>query len=366
MKYGVFGGSFNPPHNEHKEICIQVKKSLGLDKIIILPCGNAPHKKHLLPFETRCEMTKILFHESDYIIDELENELEGLANSARLLPILKEKYKDITFIIGGDSIIDMDTWIEPEKVMTTCPIAVVAREERSEKFLSAVEKYRRIGSNIRIVDYIGGDVSSTLARTYFALGLPCPFLINELNSYIMDKSLYKNYDYILEPLQKKLTEKRLLHTKYVAIMAVRLNEQLKLPYNKVMISALLHDNAKYSDKQETYYKNLYCNNAYAHAFVGAEEAEKDFGITDTEILDAIRFHTTGRANMSDLEKLIFLADFVEETRTFGGVSKIRESALKDFDKGFKNAIKHQWDYLKGKPDICPLTEECYRYYIKNE
>lgn len=365
MKYGIFGGSFNPPHNEHKEICKRVKEALGLDKIILLPCGNAPHKTHLLPFETRCTMLEFLFEGENYVIDRIENELEGLTNSARVLPILKEKYGDITFIIGGDSMIDMDTWIEPVKVMTTCPIAVVARGEKSSKLLYAVKKYQDLGADITLVDYVGGIASSTLVRTYERVGLACPFIPKKLNDSIAQNRLFNEYGNILEKLSKKLTAKRLEHTKYVVIMAVRLNEQLHLPYEKVLISALLHDNAKYSAKTSTTYNGINCTGAYAHAFVGAEEAETDFNITDTEILNAIRFHTTGKANMSDLEKLIFLADLVEETRDFDGVSELREISLADFNKGFAEAVRRQQLFLDGKEDICPLTAECYQYYIIN-
>lgn len=365
MKYGIFGGSFNPPHREHKEICKQVKESLGLAKIVLLPCGNAPHKKNLLPFETRRDMLEITFPESDFIIDELENEIDGVATSVRTLPMLKEKYGDVTFIIGGDSMIDMDKWVEPEKVMTTCPIAVVARDERSERFFEAVEKYRKLGADITIIDYVGKEASSTLVRTCVALELPCSFISSELRAYIEEKSLYKSFDTILSRLQEKLSEKRLLHTKNVALMAVKLNEQLNLPYNEVMISALLHDNAKFSEKKSTFWNGIYMDGPYAHAFVGAEEAEKDFAINDPAILDAVRFHTTGRANMSELEKLIFLADFVEETRNFEGVERIREIALNDFEQGFLEAVKHQWEYLQDKEDVCPLTEECYKFYIKS-
>lgn len=363
MKYGVFGGSFNPPHNEHKNICEMAKKELGLDKIILLPCGNAPHKTNLVPFEQRTEMLSILFG-SEAIIDDIENKIDGLTNSARILPILKEKYGDIVFIIGGDSMIAMDRWIEPIKVMTTCPIAVVSRETRSKELIDAVQKYRGLGADITILNYVGGESSSTMIRTYFELALTPPRIPLKLTEYIVENNLYSTYSALLQEVSKRLPEKRLAHTKEVVLMAIRLNAKLNLPYNKVFISALLHDIAKYSDKKEIYYDNMLIKEPVAHAFLGAEIAKDELGIEDIEILNAIRYHTTGRANMSDLEKLIYLSDYIEETRSFDGVERVRNMSLKNFDEGFIQAVTNQMKFLEGKENISPLTSECYNFYTK--
>lgn len=363
MKYGIFGGAFDPPHYEHKQICEQVKKELGLEQIILVPSGNAPHKKGLTAYSRRVEMLSILFG-SDCIYDDIENTLDGVTNTARVLPLLKAKYKDVCFIIGGDSMIAMDSWIDPLTVMTTCPIVVVSRKEKSAKLIQAIEKYRKLGSDIRLVDYIGKDCSSTLCRTYSELDLDNPLIPKAEAEYIKATGLYSEYSELVAEVSSRLTEKRAEHTKQVVLMAVRLNEQLGLPYDKVFKSAVLHDVAKYSQKTETVYNRMKMSGAYAHAFVGSEIAEAEFGIKDPEILDAIRFHTTGRANMTKLEKLIFLADYVEETRNFEGVSEIRKLSLENFEKGFIQAVERQTDFLKDKPDVCPLTRECYEYYHK--
>ena len=84
-----------------------------------------------------------------------------------------------------------------------------------------------------------------------------------------------------------------------------------------------------------------------------------------EIIEAIRYHTTGRANMSTLEKLIFLADLIEPSRDYPGVEEIREVAYQDFEKGFLLAVKRSKKYLEErKVPIYYLTEECYNYYVK--
>ena len=97
-----------------------------------------------------------------------------------------------------------------------------------------------------------------------------------------------------------------------------------------------------------------------HDFTGAYLAEYRFGVTDGEVLDAIRFHTSGRENMSPLGKLIFLADMLESERKFEGVELLRGAFMEDLDKCFLLALEHQIAYLRqsGK-NIYPLTERAY-------
>ena len=101
-----------------------------------------------------------------------------------------------------------------------------------------------------------------------------------------------------------------------------------------------------------------------HAFLGAYIAEKVLGVTDKEILDAIRYHTSGRANMSTLEKLIFVADMVEEGRTYEGVEYLRDLYEKeDFEHCFRECLKEEVVHLINKKQyIYEKTLEAYDYY----
>lgn len=364
MRYGIFGGSFDPPHKEHKAICEQVKTELGLDNIVLVPCGNAPHKKGLTPFKDRVKMLEILFKDSGYIIDKIESELEGLTNTARILPLLKEKYGDIVFIIGGDSMISMDSWIDPITVMTTCPVAVVSREKQSDELMSMVTKYRQLGADIQLVNYVGKQCSSTAARTLVRLDYPNPYITDEVSAYIKDARLYSEYDRFLVEVRTLVDERRFKHTQGVVLMALKLNEQLNLPYESVFLSALLHDVCKNYDLDKR--KHCEANKPWEHAFTGADYVKTKLGITNEDIINAIRYHTTGRSNMSQLEKLIYLADIIEETRNFPGVDTLRRISLENFENGFKEALIRQVRYLESKgQDIYYLTLECYNHYINN-
>ena len=102
-----------------------------------------------------------------------------------------------------------------------------------------------------------------------------------------------------------------------------------------------------------------------HQFAGAYMAERTFGIKDEHILNAIRYHTTGRENMCALEKLIFLADLLEDGRDFDGVEKLRKIFKRSLDDCLFAALERQINYLKSKGNVCALTQRAYNY-LKEE
>ncbi|MDE7305811.1 MAG: bis(5'-nucleosyl)-tetraphosphatase (symmetrical) YqeK, partial [Clostridia bacterium] len=103
-----------------------------------------------------------------------------------------------------------------------------------------------------------------------------------------------------------------------------------------------------------------------HQYSGAFVAEKYFGVNDENILDAIRFHASGKANMSPIAKLIYLCDMLEEGRTFDGVENLRRIFYEDTDECLLACLTHQLDYLKKSgEEIYPLTRQAYEYYKEN-
>ena len=97
--------------------------------------------------------------------------------------------------------------------------------------------------------------------------------------------------------------------------------------------------------------------------IGENIAKTVLGVTDCDILNAIKYHTTGRANMSTLEKIVYIADLIEPSRKYQMVTYLREVVENNFDSGFKISVKEVLDFLKqGGNEIYYLTEECYNYY----
>ncbi|MDE7265595.1 MAG: bis(5'-nucleosyl)-tetraphosphatase (symmetrical) YqeK, partial [Clostridia bacterium] len=99
-----------------------------------------------------------------------------------------------------------------------------------------------------------------------------------------------------------------------------------------------------------------------HQYTGAYVAEREFNVSEEDILNAVKYHTSGRADMSPLEKLIFLSDMLEEGRTFEGVNELRALFKKDVDECLLTALKRQIDYLNSKGEkIYEKTIEAYEF-----
>ncbi|MDY2918776.1 MAG: bis(5'-nucleosyl)-tetraphosphatase (symmetrical) YqeK [Anaerococcus sp.] len=184
---------------------------------------------------------------------------------------------------------------------------------------------------------------------------------------MFDIDSYK--DRLLEDIGKK----RYKHSLRVVDAALKLSEDLDIDVDKVKIAAFLHDCAKYNE--ERYIRELdlkidekiHPTSPVIHAFVGAEVAKKVYNIKDNDILDAIRYHTTGRANMSLYEKIVFLADAIEEKRDYPGVEDIREKAFEDIDEGLLECLDHNIKFLIDKKSyIESLTFEARNYLIKEK
>ena len=168
---------------------------------------------------------------------------------------------------------------------------------------------------------------------------------------------------------------RLMHQEKVVEMALFLNDkyQLGLDEEKIKLAGILHDYCKVDSdevilaKLVKYEKDaLKKYQAYlpvVHGILAYYEVQEDLGINDPEILNAIRYHTTGRISMSPMEILIYVSDAVEETRTYPNCKFYRESVMQDFYHGFFTILKGTYFHLldKGLP-IEKNTKEAYLYY----
>ena len=153
---------------------------------------------------------------------------------------------------------------------------------------------------------------------------------------------------IHEKLRATQKERRYFHTLGVVKEAVRLAPRYGVPEEKAKIAALLHDCAKNFD--ETRFLEIAADYgvtldeyaikepALVHAFLGAAVAYRDYGVTDKEILDAIYYHTTARANMTNLEKLVYIADMIEPGRTMPQAEELRKMVEEDLDRALIYAI----------------------------
>jgi predicted HD superfamily hydrolase involved in NAD metabolism len=157
------------------------------------------------------------------------------------------------------------------------------------------------------------------------------------------KSIMNNMDIQIK-LEKIMLRERFEHSLRVRDTALSLAALNNCSSEKAEVASLLHDVARdmpLDDMQDILIKSgshtdmsdpIFQSHQLLHAFVGREIAEKEFGIEDAEILRSIELHTTGGESMSVLDKVLFVADFIEPGRSFSGVDEGRELAYNDLDK----------------------------------
>lgn len=364
----IFGGAFDPPHKEHVRICKAALSELGADRLVIVPTYQPPHKSAgYLSFEERCSLIRKAFCGMDIVIDDIERK-RGADNCAyKVLPLLKEKYGDIVYLIGGDSAAHFDTWKKPEEVAKVCPIAVAARGGYENVQEDIDRLTGRFGGEFILLSCVGEDISSSALKTRLLLGedvesLPCAVL-----DEIREKHLFEEYKPWIERLKGYQTEELFEHSKAVVKRAIEFNSKhnLKQDFSKVFTAALLHDNAKQRPSLDGLdVPSDAVGTPVLHQFLGAEKARRDFGIADSVILEAIRCHTTAKAAMTTFEKLIYTADSLSDDRDYEPIPKLRGIAIADFEEGFLATLKYTYEKLLAKGGaIYPLTVAAYEYYI---
>ncbi|MCI9610214.1 MAG: nicotinate (nicotinamide) nucleotide adenylyltransferase [Oscillibacter sp.] len=364
MKIGVYGGAFNPPHLGHITAARAVSGLLKLDKLLVIPTGHPPHKT-LPPGspgpEQRLELTRLAMEQTGLgegieVLD-LELRREGSSYTADTLAHLRERYPEdeLWLLMGADMFLTLQTWHEPERILSLAGVAAFGRTEAdTEELFSVQREYlcRRYPQARIFTLSIPGvvDVSSTELRKRLAEGEGGDLLAPAAYGYILREKLYGTAADLkqlsLEQLRPValsfLNHRRISHVLGTEQEALRLAERWGADPDKARRAALLHDCTKkrnlaeqletaerfqvpLDDMERREIKLL-------HAKTGAGIAAAVFG-TDEEITNAIRWHTTGRGGMTLLEKVIYLADYIEPTRDFPGVEELRRVCYEDLDAG---------------------------------
>ena len=364
MKIGVYGGTFNPPHLGHLTAARAVFELLGLDLLLLIPAGLPPHKE--LPAgsptpEQRLEMTRLAGEQLGLgdKVRTLDIELErgGRSFTSDTLAQLKAQYPDseLWLLMGTDMFLTLQAWHEPEKILSLAGIAAFGRtEEDTEELFSAQREYLyKTYPQARIFTLtIPGviDVSSTELREKLAKGEGGNLLAPAVYGYILREGLYNTgADLKRLPISRLrpvalsyLKHKRIPHVLGTEQEAIRLAERYGADVEKARVAALLHDCTKKLDMPA----QLALCGQYGialdeleqralkllHSKTGAAIARDVFGVDD-EIYSAIWYHTTGHADMTKLEKIIYLADYIEPSRDFPGVDTLRKVCYEDLDKG---------------------------------
>ena len=186
-----------------------------------------------------------------------------------------------------------------------------------------------------------------------------------------DREYYKK---LRKKVKDVMTKSRYEHTLGVEFTAASLAMRYEVDIEKAELAGLLHDCAKCIDSEDTLDEckkyNIELtdvekrNPFLIHSKLGAVHAKKLYGVDDEDIISAIRFHTTGKPDMTMLEKIIFIADYIEPGRDKApNLKEIRKMSFIDIDEAMYMILKDTLDYLdKGEGEKDELTRETYLFY----
>ncbi len=371
MKIAVFGGAFDPLHKEHIRIIDGAKSSLGMDKVLLLPTYNPPHKDGAtVSYEHRVEMLRIFAKNRSFVeIDETEKALSLEKSYAYIvLAEIKKRYPndELYYIIGSDSLRKFAVWARPEEVLKSVKIIVIPRGD-DEGIEELAGKYSLKFNGQISVGFRAESESSSAIRFMLEIGEYQSLkgrIFDEILDYIIKNRLYSRYADVVEKLKSTLSERTFLHSLRVAEFAVENAWRVWVDYDKALLAGLLHDSAKGRPPLKDEREYAVSSSEVIHQYDGAEVAKSEYGVADEEILDAIRYHTTAKPDFSPLGKLIYLADKLERGRDYKSVEYLRLVLERDgVDVAFKETLAHSVEYLRAcDKEIDLLTLRACEWY----
>lgn len=383
---GLYGGSFDPVHKGHVAVARAFIKQFSPEKLIIMPCAVPPHKAKSVTANdfTRLAMLKAVFSsEKKAEISDFEIRREGVSYTVDTLKELKKLYPDrrIIMVVGTDMFLTLRSWKNAEEIFLLCDLCVYSRGEFDVETKEYAAKLRDDFGVI--TEFLKGkriDVSSTELREKLAEDKCVSGIFPRSAAKIAAVSgVYHSKGFKLacyrKAAKKNVDSERYKHILRVEKAALKLAEYHGADLFKARSAALLHDltKCKTLEEQLNFAKEFGIigveefkkSPKVAHAFTAAGYAERYFSVSDSDTLNAVAYHTTGRPDMSLLEKIVFLADSVEEGRDFDGVEELRLLAYEDIDGAVLTSLRATKKKIENKGAyLHPLTAQALEFYEK--
>ena len=353
----IFGGGFDPVHLGHINMALMAQNVYG-GEVIFVPAKVAIWKSSSINQEHKLAMLKLAIKDFHHFsVDTYELEQKEQPRSYQTVEYFKKKYPNdkLFFLIGQDQVNAFHEWSKPEEIAKNTQIIYYERPKYELNTIN-VNKYHMVAVSGPTVDVSSSDIRE----------LRSAYLQEDVIKYIEDNELY-----FIKKIKSMIKESRFNHSKSVAHTAYELAKHHHLDFSKAYVAGILHDIAKGINDEESlrlmkeFYPGYLDIGAYAyHQFLGAMVARDTFGVHDEEILDAIKYHTTGRKQMGWLEKLVFVSDKIEPTRPYDS-SNLLKAMYEDFEKGFITVLDANRDFLISKDKMVDnrFNIDCFKYYL---
>ena len=366
MNVLLYGGSFNPPHPAHVRAARLAYAALEPDRLIIMPAADPPHKS--LPAgspspEERLELTKIAFEDfTEAQVSDMEIRRSGESYTSDTIRELMQLYPgaEISLVMGADMLLYFEKWYEARWLMENIRIVALSRENGDMPEMREYAEHLRgeYGAKIVFIDAAPMPMSSSDIRR---------LLQSRQGSNTLDAGVYariiKARDYGARPelcwlrqqVDGYLKPKRIPHVRGCEQAAVKLARHWGEDEGDAAEAAILHDITKklnageqllLAQKYGILFDKIQTENLkLTHAITGAALSRELFGVSD-RVHEAIRWHTTGKPDMSLLEKIIYMADYIEPTRDFDGVDTLRRLAYENIDSAMLMGLQMSLEDLR--------------------
>ena len=367
MKIAIYGGTFNPPHRGHVESLQAVYEQAKPDRVLVIPASIPPHKELAAgspDAEKRLELTRLAFKELPYAeVTDMELTRTGKSYTSDTVAELLRKYPDAELMLamGTDMFLSFETWHEYRYLIDNVTMLVFARREGEDEKIFKYGEYleSKYGAKINYIMHDPLPISSSEIRRLLPRRLGRELLPGAVFARIVKNGDYAakpDFPWLREQSYAYLSPKRIPHVQGCEWEAVRLAKRWGESEEDAAEAGILHDitkklvlseqlilSEKYGIINDTYET---ANVKLLHAKTGAALARDLFNISD-RVYSAIRWHTTGKPDMTLLEKIIYMADYIEPNRDFPGVDKLRKLAYEDLDAAMALGLKMSLEDIRS-------------------
>lgn len=383
MKIAIYGGTFNPPHRGHVESLQAVYEQAKPDRVLVIPASIPPHKELSAgspDAEERLELTRLAFKELPYAeVTDMELTRTGKSYTSDTVAELLRKYPDAELMLamGTDMFLSFETWHEFRYLMENVTMLVFARREGEDEKIFRHGEYleSEYGATIKYIMHDPLPISSSEIRRLLPRRLGRELLPGGVFARIVKNGDYgaePDFPWLREQSYAYLSPKRIPHVQGCEWEAVRLAKRWGESEEDAAEAGILHDitkklvlseqlilSEKYGIINDTYET---ANVKLLHAKTGAALARDLFNISD-RVYSAIRWHTTGKPDMTLLEKIIYMADYIEPNRAFPGVDKLRKLAYEDLDAAMVLGLKMSLEDIRSYgAEPYEVTVSAYEWY----
>lgn len=382
-RIGIYGGTFDPVHVGHVHGAEYALEALELTRLYMIPTCASPHKE--IPADSpspaqRLAMLQTALKGREKIqVSDLELRRGGVSYTWQTVAAIRERHPkaELYLIMGEDMFLTVDSWKEPKKIYREAALAVLCRGADREDVLEKAKDLKKRHVRVKLLKNPLVDISSTDLRRLIAFQCAEPYLPAGVGEYIEQNGLYGRnlgnlpMEALTAAVLTLLNPNRVQHTLGCRDTAAELARLWGADETDAARAGLLHDVTKALPPQ----LQLHLCRAYGveldafsnqnpktlHALTGSLVAERIFR-ENRAVVSAIESHTTGKGNMNTLEKILYVADYMEPNRDFPGVEKLRALAHSNLNEALQLGLEMTLSMLmeQGR-EISPGSDQALKY-----